>query len=75
MTKPKKCPPGKYWCFTDKKCKKIPMGYHVMGGGRLMKDEDHENGEDGKKKGKKNGNGNGGNGNGDSNGSTGEILY
>ena len=44
------------------------MGYHVMGGGRLMKDEDHENGEDGKKKGKKNGNGNGGNGNGDSNG-------
>ena len=38
-----------------------------MGSGRLMKDEDHENGEDGKKKGKKNGNGNGGNGNGDSN--------
>ena len=68
MTKAKSCPPGKYWCFTDKKCKKIPMGYHVMGSGRLMKDEDHENGEDGKKKGKKNGNGNGGNGNGDSNG-------
>ena len=67
MTKAKSCPPGKYWCFTDKKCKKIPMGYHVMGSGRLMKDEDHENGEDGKKKGKKNGNGNGGNGNGDSN--------
>ena len=68
MTKAKSCPPGKYWCFTDEKCKKIPMGYHVMGSGRLMKDEDHENGEDGKKKGKKNGNGNGGNGNGDSNG-------
>ena len=45
------------------------MGYHVMGGGRLMKDEDHENGEDGKKKGKKNGNGNGdSNGNGDGGG-------
>ena len=48
------------------------MGYHVMGGGRLMKDEDHEN-DEGKKK---NGNGNGshsngnGNGNGSSNGSS-----
>ena len=68
MTKAKKCSPGKYWCFTDKKCKKIPTGYHVMGGGRLMKDEDHEDGENGKKNGKKNGNGNG---NGDSNGGDG----
>ena len=73
MTKAKSCPPGKYWCFTDKKCKKIPMGYHVMGGGRLMKDEDHENGEDGKKKGKKNGNGNGGNGNSNGNGDGGGV--
>ena len=53
----KKCPDGKYWCFTDKKCKKIPAGYHVMGGGRLMKDEDHEDDE---KNGNGNGNGNGG---------------
>ena len=58
MTKPKKCPTGKYWCFTDKKCKKIPKGYHVMGGGRLMKDEDHEDGEN--KNGGSNGNGDGG---------------
>jgi len=58
MTKPKKCPTGKYWCFTDKKCKKIPRGYHVMGGGRLMKDEDHEDGEN--KNGGSNGNGDGG---------------
>jgi hypothetical protein len=58
MTKPKKCPAGKYWCFTDKKCKKIPKGYHVMGGGRLMKDEDHEDGEN--KNGGSNGNGDGG---------------
>ncbi len=25
----KKCPPGKYYCFDDKKCKKIPRGYHI----------------------------------------------
>ncbi|BCV08366.1 MAG: hypothetical protein CM15mL5_1310 [uncultured marine virus] len=25
----KRCPAGQYYCFTDKKCKKIPMGYHV----------------------------------------------
>ena len=49
------------------------MGYHVMGGGRLMKDEDHENGEDGKKKGKKNGNGNGDNGNSNGNGDGGGV--
>ena len=49
------------------------MGYHVMGGGRLMKDEDHENGEDGKKKGKKNGNGNGGNGDSNGNGDGGGV--
>ena len=41
-----KCPEGKYWCFTDKKCKKIPSGYYVMSSGRLMKDDDHENGDE-----------------------------
>ena len=44
-----------------------------MGGGRLMKDEDHEDGEDGKKKGKKNGNGNGDNGNSNGNGDGGGV--
>ena len=56
----KKCPAGQYYCFTDKKCKKIPMGYHVGGRGMLEKDTE-ESGA------KKNGNGNGisnGNGNG-----------
>ena len=62
MTKAKSCPPGKYWCYTDKKCKKIPMGFYVGRGGYLSRED--ENGEDGKKNGKKNGNGNGGNGNG-----------
>ena len=56
----KRCPPGKYYCHTDKKCKKIPMGYHVGRRGYLENDKDDDT--DGKKNG--NGNGNGGNGNG-----------
>ena len=64
----KSCKKGYYYCFTSKKCKKIPVGYHVMGSGRLMKDSDHEEGNGGEestdttKNGKTNGNGNGGNG-------------
>ena len=57
-----KCPDGKYWCFQDKKCKKIPLGYHVGRGGYLAHDHDE---------GKKNGNGNGSSGNGNSNGGSG----
>ena len=34
----KKCPPGKYYCFTDKKCKKIPRGYHIGARGFLARD-------------------------------------
>ena len=67
----KRCPQGQYWCYTDKKCKKIPRGYHVGGRGLLEPDDDGENGN-GKKNGSNgnghsnggNGNGNGGNGNG-----------
>ena len=63
----KKCPKGHYYCFTDKKCKKIPGGYFVGRRGYLEKDDDDENGN-----GKKNGNGNGnGTGNGNSNGGNG----
>ena len=62
----KKCPSGQYYCFTDKKCKKIPMGYHV--GGRGMLEKDTEESET-KENGSSNGNGNGTNGsNGGSNG-------
>jgi hypothetical protein len=50
----KSCPEGKYWCMTDKKCKKIPKGWHVMKSGYLMKDKEHEEEEE-----NKNGNGNG----------------
>ena len=54
-----KCKPGYYYCYTDKKCKKMPMGYHIGRGGYLAKD-DNESSEDGKKNGNgKNGNDNG----------------
>ena len=33
----KKCPPGKYYCFTDKKCKKIPRGYYIGARGYLAR--------------------------------------
>jgi hypothetical protein len=63
----KKCPEGKYYCFTDKKCKRIPTGYRVGYGGRLAPDNRSDSGDDGK-----NGDGNGsGNGNGGGNGSGG----
>ena len=65
----KKCPAGQYYCFTDKKCKKIPMGYHVGGRGMLEKDAEES---EAKKNGNGNGNGiNNGNGNGTNGGNGG----
>ena len=63
--KMKKCKQGYYYCYKDKKCKRIPTGYRVGLGGWLRK----ENGEE-QKDTKKNGNHSNGNGsgNGDSNG-------
>ncbi len=63
----KKCPKGKYYCFTDKKCKKIPTGYRIGYGGRLAPDNRSDSGDDSKNgngngNGNENGNGNGGNG-------------
>ena len=65
----KTCPDGKYWCFQDKKCKKIPRGYHVGRSGYLAHDhdDDSKNGNgngNGSSNGNGSGNGNGGNGNG-----------
>jgi len=68
----KKCPPGKYYCFTDKKCKKIPFGYRIGARGYLArdtKDDDSETKKNGN--GSSNGNGNGGNGAGNGNGGSG----
>tara|TARA_B100000287_G_scaffold231058_1_gene217612 strand:- start:514 stop:1254 length:741 start_codon:yes stop_codon:yes gene_type:complete len=58
----KKCPSGKYWCFTDKKCKKIPYGYHIGRRGYLEQDDEEK--KNGSNNGNGNDNGNGGNGNG-----------
>ena len=70
--KAKSCPSGKYWCFDDKKCKKIPLGYHIGARGYLYPDKDDDGNSDGNGNGK-NGNGHGGNhsGNSGSNGSSG----
>ena len=42
---PKSCPPGQYYCFTDKKCKKIPNGYRVGYGGMLRPTNKNGNGK------------------------------
>ena len=58
----KKCKQGYYYCYDDKKCKKIPSGYRVGLGGWLRKEKEEEKSEDnGETESKKNGNGNGGN--------------
>ena len=68
----KKCPDGKYWCFQDKKCKKIPRGYHIGRSGYLAHDKKNGNGNGENGNGHANGNGHGGNGNGNGgNGSSG----
>ena len=67
----KRCPSGQYWCFDDKKCKKIPRGYHIGGRGYIEQDEDDENGQTGNGHSHNGNGGNGGNGNG-SNGGGGE---
>ena len=42
----KKCPQGQYYCFTDKKCKKIPTGYRIGGEG-MLEPEGEGNGDGG----------------------------
>ena len=70
----KKCKQGYYYCYKDKKCKRIPGGYRVGLGGYLRREREEERSEDSsetetKKNGNGNGNGgNGGNGNGGGNG-------
>tara|TARA_B100000214_G_scaffold24601_1_gene16251 strand:+ start:898 stop:3417 length:2520 start_codon:yes stop_codon:yes gene_type:complete len=55
------CPKGQYYCYTDKKCKKIPKGYMIGARGYLRQEPQEDDS-------KKNGNGNG-NGHSKSNGS------
>jgi len=53
----KKCKKGYYYCYTDKKCKRIPLGFKVVGpAGMLRKETGHTQDDDsnnGKKNGKK----------------------
>ena len=72
----KKCKQGYYYCYKDKKCKRIPGGYRVGLGGYLRREREEERSEDSsetetKKNGNGNGNGNGGNGNGGNGGGNG----
>ena len=62
----KTCPDGKYWCFDEKKCKKIPRGYHIGRSGYLA--HYHYDSKNGNGNGSSNGNGNGNGGNGNGNG-------
>ena len=67
----KKCPDGKYYCYTDEVCKDIPKGFKVVGpAGMLRKENGHS--IDDESETKKNGNGSNGNGNG--NGAVSEDL-
>ena len=60
----KTCPKGEYYCYTDKKCKEIPGGYHVGRGGYLERDDNNDSEEtNGSKNDSSNGS-NGSNGNG-----------
>tara|TARA_R100000152_G_C6724561_1_gene150014 strand:- start:295 stop:567 length:273 start_codon:yes stop_codon:yes gene_type:complete len=63
-TEAKKCPDGHYWCYQDKKCKKIPNGYKVGPGGWIRSIGSRSHSNNGNDNGNGNGNGNGGNGNG-----------
>ena len=68
----KRCPPGKYYCFDEKKCKKIPNGYHIGRGGYLARGDNRSDSGNGNGNGNGNGgNGNGGNGNGGNGGGNG----
>ena len=69
----KKCKQGYYYCYTDKKCKRIPSGHRVTYGGYLRREKDSENSEtddNDKSNGNGSGNGNHSNGNGNGNGSS-----
>ena len=71
MEASKTCPKGKYYCFTEKKCKPLPSGYRIGYGGRLAPDNRSDSGKGGNGNGNGHSNGNGSNGNGGGNGNGG----
>ena len=64
----KQCKQGYYYCYTDKKCKRIPMGYRVASSGYLRKENDNSTDDNENDSTNSNGNGNGSNGSGSGNG-------
>ena len=70
----KSCPKGQYYCYTDKKCKKIPKGYAIGARGYLRQepqDDDSKKNGNGKSNGHSKSNGGHGNGGGNGNGGNG----
>ena len=70
----KSCPKGQYYCYTDKKCKKIPKGYMIGARGYLRQepqDDDSKKNGNGNGNGHSKSNGSGGNGSGNGNGGNG----
>ncbi|AGH31662.1 hypothetical protein SWZG_00153 [Synechococcus phage S-SKS1] len=63
----KTCKQGYYYCYTDKKCKRIPSGYRIASSGYLRKENDNSE-DDGDDSTNSNGNSNGSNGSGSGNG-------
>jgi hypothetical protein len=55
----KKCKQGYYYCYKDKKCKRIPLGYRVGLGGWLRKEKEEEKDETTENGNHKNGDGSG----------------
>ena len=42
----KSCPKGQYYCYTDKKCKKIPKGYMIGARGYLRQEPQDDDSKD-----------------------------
>ena len=63
----KQCKQGYYYCYTDKKCKRIPSGYRIASSGYLRKENDNSE-DDGDDSTNSNDNSNGSNGSGSGNG-------
>ena len=53
----KQCKQGYYYCHTDKKCKRIPLGYRVASSGYLRKENDNSSDDNENDSNNSNGNG------------------
>ena len=51
----KDCKKGYYYCYTDKKCKRIPLGFKTVGPAGYLRKETGHTQDDDSENGKKNG--------------------